>query len=140
MPSETLLQYLENHITPRRKELFLKIVSERTRHFTVALENIYQPHNASAVVRSCECFGIQDLHVIEKENLFKPNEGIVMGANKWIDLKFYKNSIECLSNLKKLGYKIIATMPKPENNSMEGVPSFSLDDYDFSLKTVFFFW
>ncbi len=131
MPSKKLLGFLESNLTERRKELFEKIIAERTRHFTVALENIYQPHNASAVVRSCECFGIQDLHIIEKENQFKANTGVVMGANKWLDFYHYKNSSDCIFALKKNGYKIVATTPHKKDCNLE--------KFDISQKAAFFF-
>lgn len=131
MNDRNLLEFLENHLTERRRALFLKVIAERTRHFTVALENIYQPHNASAAVRSCECLGIQDLHIIEKENSFKASTGVVMGADKWIDLHYYKNPDECINHLKSRGYRIIATTPH-KNDCL-------LEEFDISEKAAFFF-
>lgn len=131
MNDRKLLEFLENHLTERRRELFEKVVSQRTRHFTAAVENIYQPHNASAVVRSCECLGIQDLHIIEKDHSFKASTGVVMGADKWIDLHYYKHSTECISRLKDQGYRIIATTPH-KNDCL-------LEEFDISQKTAFFF-
>ena len=63
-------EYLESFVTDRRKTLFKKILEDRTRHFTVAIEDIFQSHNASAIVRSCDIFGIQDLHIIENKYEF----------------------------------------------------------------------
>lgn len=65
MIDQALLEYLEGYLTDRRKTLFEEVLKERTRHFTVVLEDIYQAHNASAVVRSCDIFGIQDVYAIE---------------------------------------------------------------------------
>lgn len=138
MNNIALLNFLENHITERRKNLFIKVASERTRYFTVALENIYQSHNASAVVRSCECFGIQDIHIIEKDHAFKANSGIVMGANKWVDFHHHKNSIDCILDLKKKGYRIIATMPDPGKSEKEE-NNYLLESFNIKQKTVFFF-
>ena len=139
MADKNLLEFLENHLTERRKELFVKVVSERTRYFTIALENIYQPHNASAVMRSCECFGIQDLHIIEKEHSFKASSGVVMGADKWIDLHYYKDSIGCINFLKNMGYRIIATTPHPDNITGTDKNDQILEAFDISRKTAFFF-
>ena len=59
------LEFLENILTENRKERFLNVLKNRTRHFTVAVEDVFQMHNTSAVMRSCEVFGIQELNVIE---------------------------------------------------------------------------
>lgn len=95
--------------------MFDRIAADRTKHLTVVLENIYQEHNASAVIRSCDCFGIQELHVIEKDNQYKIQRDIALGAGRWVDMYNYNqgNSVtqDCLLKLKSRGYKIIATTP-----------------------------
>lgn len=139
MPDINLLEFLENHLTDRRKELFKKVLSQRTRHFTVALENIYQSHNASAVIRSCECFGIQDVYIIEKENSFKANTGVVMGADKWIGFHYHKDSIDCINHLKNKGYRVIATTPHPDKITGTSKNDQLLEEFDISEKTAFFF-
>lgn len=60
------LAFLENILTDNRKEKFLKVLGNRTKHFTVVVEDVFQMHNTSAVMRSCEVFGIQELNVIEQ--------------------------------------------------------------------------
>jgi tRNA (guanosine-2'-O-)-methyltransferase len=117
IPTETeLLTYLETFIYDRRKELILETIKNRTRFITVVLENVYHPQNASAVLRTCECFGIQDVHVIEKTNKYEINKHIVKGATKWLDIHYYRrkdedNTKTCIQHLKSQGYKIIATTP-----------------------------
>ncbi|MDE5421868.1 RNA methyltransferase [Ancylomarina sp. DW003] len=112
---QDLIQYLETVMLEERIELIEKNVNERTRYVTVVLENIYQPQNASAVMRSCDCFGVQDLHVIENSNKYELNPKVVMGSSKWIDLKRYnskeENTLDAINNLKKEGYRIVATTP-----------------------------
>ncbi len=130
------IEYLEQFVTDKRKELFKKVLDERTRHFTVAIEDIYQPHNASAVVRSCEIFGIQDVHVIENKYKFYASNQVAKGAQKWLDFSLYKekntnNTLECIADLRGKGYQIIATTP--HNDSCE------LPDFDISQKAAFFF-
>ena len=102
-------------ITDNKKQLFDQISSQRTRHVTVVVENVYQEHNASAILRSCDCFGIQELHVIEKNNQYKVQRDIALGAGRWVDLFNYNKgnsvTLDCLSKLKTRGYKIIATSP-----------------------------
>lgn len=111
-----ILSELYNIITPNKIKKFDSIAANRTKHMTVALENIYQDHNASAVMRSCDCFGVQDLHVIESKNEFQINRDIALGAGKWVDIHPYDTEDQnpttfCLESLKKQGYKIIATTP-----------------------------
>jgi tRNA (guanosine-2'-O-)-methyltransferase len=89
------------------------IILHRTRYLTVVLEDIFQPHNASAVLRTCECFGIQDVHIIENKNQYTINPDVVMGSDKWITLVKYNSKIfntqMAINDLRKKGYRIIAT-------------------------------
>jgi tRNA (guanosine-2'-O-)-methyltransferase len=102
-------------ITPNKQIMFDRIASNRTKHITVALENVYQEHNASAVLRSCDCFGIQELHVIEKDNQYKVQRDIALGAGRWVDMFNYnlgnQPTLDCIRALKAKGYRIIATTP-----------------------------
>lgn len=111
-----LIQYLRQFATEDRWQRINKVIDKRTRYLSVILEDIYQPHNASAVLRSCDCFGIQDVHIIENKNEFDPNEGITIGADQWITLQSYNqtgqnNTEHCYRQLKEKGYQIIATTP-----------------------------
>ena len=86
---EKILAEFYDIISENKKEMFDRIASERTKHITVAIENIYQEHNASAVLRSCDCFGLQEMHVIEKNNQYKVQRDIALGAGRWVDLYNY---------------------------------------------------
>jgi tRNA (guanosine-2'-O-)-methyltransferase len=131
-----LLEYLLSYLTPQRQELFEKVINKRTRHLTVVLEDIYQKQNASAVLRTCDCFGIQDVHIIEDRNEFQVNREIAMGASKWLSLHKYNNkennALDAIQTLKKQGYRIVATTP--HNNDLE------LQDFDIAKgKTALVF-
>lgn len=126
-----LLNYLQSFITERRKELFLDLVSKRTKHFTVVTEDVYQLHNTSAVMRSCDVFGIQDLHVIEEKYGQRIEKDIAMGAQKWVSIHRYATTQECIDSLKGNGYQIIAATP--HNNSQY------LHDFEIDNKSAFFF-
>ena len=126
-----LLEHLLSFLTDRRKNLFDEVISKRTRHFTVATEDVYQLHNTSAVMRSCDVFGVQDLHVIEEKVSKKIDREIAMGAQKWVNIHRHHSTKECIDNLKEKGYQIIATTP--HNNSTE------LKDFDILKKSAFFF-
>lgn len=112
---EALLQF----ITPVRHETFVKVLQYRTRHIAVMLENIYQPHNASAVLRSSDAFGVQDIHVIEQEKTFKPNQEIAMGSAKWVSIHHHNNIEDAYNNMRTKGYKIIATTVENNPNTLD---------------------
>ncbi len=109
-------------ITPNKREMFDRIAANRTKHLTVVMENIYQEHNASAVLRTCDCFGLQELHVIEKDNAYKIQRDIALGAGRWVDMYNYDDSEnvtkDCLNNLKSKGYKVIATTPHTDSQTI----------------------
>ena len=106
-----LLTYLESFLTPRRKALFERVLEQRTNHITVATQDVYQLHNTSAVIRSCDVFGIQNVHVVEEINRKKIDREIAMGAQKWVDINRYTTTRECLAELKAKGYRVVATSP-----------------------------
>jgi len=111
------IEFLGQFMTDRRKSLIDQVLDNRTRHLTVVLEDVYKPQNASAVLRTCECQGIQDLHIIENKHLYEVNPDVVKGAAKWLTLFKYPksgkdNSIECLNELRNKGYHIVAADPK----------------------------
>jgi len=131
MIDEKLVTYLESYLTEQRKIRFQQVLSQRTKHFTVAIEDVYQLHNTSAVMRSCDVFGIQELHVIEEQNVKRIDREIAMGAQKWVDLKRYHSAKSCIHSLKKQGYQIVATTPH--------IKDCDLQDFDSTKKSCFFF-
>ena len=135
MMDQNLLAYLEGYLTKKRKSLFKKVLEDRTRHFTVVLEDIFQPHNASAVVRTCDIFGIQDVHAIENKYNNKISRHVAKGSQKWLSYNRYRNdgdnTTSCLASLKDKGYQIIATTPHND--------SCVLQDFDVTKKSAFVF-
>lgn len=123
---EKLLAHLLNFLSDNKRELFEKIIEERTKHVTVVLEDIFQSQNASAVLRSCDVFGIQDVHVIENKNTYNINPHVVHGASKWVNIHKYNqkenNSLDCINELKEQGYKIYATTPHTEDCLIQDIP------------------
>ena len=126
-----LLEYLEGYLTESRKEKFSKVLSQRTKHFTVATEDVYQLHNTSAVIRSCDVFGIQEVNIIEERNSKRIDKEIAMGAQKWVDVNRFGSVKDCIADLKMKGYQIVATTP--HTNDCE------LHDFDVTKKSCFFF-
>src|SRR5690606_40972536 len=90
--NETLFEYLQTYLTERRKQLIWEISAMRTRHFTVVTEDVYQMHNTSAVMRTCDVFGIQDLHVIDEAIGKRIDKEIAMGAKKRVDEYRYRSN------------------------------------------------
>lgn len=131
MLNPDLVKFLEEFLTPGRKELFNKVIDQRTNHFTVATEDVYQLHNTSAVIRSCDVFGVQNIHVIEERNRKKIDREIAMGAQKWVSLNRHHSSAECIAHLKENGYQIVATMPHGK--------AVNLADFDISKPSAIFF-
>ncbi|MBO4645085.1 MAG: RNA methyltransferase [Bacteroidales bacterium] len=128
-------EYLRGFVTEERNERILSVLQNRTRRFTVVLEDLYQTQNISAVMRSCECYGIQDLHIIENENEFTTHSAITMGSDKWLTISNYKkepgNVQRCADRLHQQGYTLVATLPA-EN-------SVFLSDLPVDEKYAFFF-
>lgn len=125
------LNFLENILTENRKEKFLKVLQTRTKHFTVAVEDVFQMHNTSAVMRSCEVFGIQELNIIEQRFGKSIDKEIALGAQKWVDINRFDAKDNCVETLKNKGYQIIATTPH-ENDCL-------LEDFDISKPSALFF-
>ena len=121
---QNIIDYLSGFINEERRERLQQILGERTRHITVVLEDVYQPQNASAVIRTCECLGIQELHVIENLYEYRLNPAVVQGSSKWIDLIRHNreeqdNSRACIEGLKQRGYRIVAMDPAPGGKTVD---------------------
>ncbi|WP_293872005.1 RNA methyltransferase [Flavobacterium sp.] len=125
------LTYLEEFITDNRKERFKTILANRTNHFTIVVEDLFQFHNTSAVMRSCEVFGIQEINIIEQRFGKNIDKEIAMGAQKWVDINKFSTISHCMKSLKNKGYQIIATTPHND--------SCLLQDFDITNKSALFF-
>ena len=124
---QDLLGYFGNFISKSKKQTIDRVLLNRTRFITVVLEDIFQPHNASAVVRSCDCFGVQDLHIIESSNEYILNPKVTQGSSKWVDIYRYNksgvsNTGNCLTQLENDGYVIYATTPHESEIDVEEIP------------------
>ncbi len=135
MNKKELLIELQRFLSPERIQKFDTVLANRTRHFTVAVENLFQSHNASAVMRNCDCFGIQDLHVIANHNQYELSKDVAMGAEKWVDMHNYyekeNNTQDCIDKIKSQGFQIVATTPHTND--------VFLPEFDVSERSAFFF-
>ena len=130
MDQEQILSLLARHVTEKRLERILSVSAMRTRYLTVVLEDLYYSQNASAVLRSCDCFGVQDVHVIENNNpLPTINRHVALGTTNWLTIERHnrtgENTRDALLRLKNEGYRIVATVPAGGAVSL----------YDFDLST-----
>lgn len=126
-----LLEYLEGFVTPERKARFLQVLEARTKYLTIAIEDVFQMHNTSAVIRTCEIFGVQEVHGIENRYGKRLDKDISLGAEKWVDVFRYDDARECIEALRVKGYKIVATTPHQDASLLE--------DFKFDSKTALFF-
>jgi tRNA (guanosine-2'-O-)-methyltransferase len=126
-----LIEHLETFLSNSRKEKFLKVLAQRTKHFTVATEDVYQLHNTSAVIRTCDVFGIQEVNIVEEQNSKRIDSEIAMGAQKWVDLNRFDSIDDAIKGLKQKGYQIVATTPHTNDTLLQ--------DFDVTKKSCFFF-
>ncbi|MBI3218387.1 MAG: RNA methyltransferase [Bacteroidetes bacterium] len=124
---QLVIQHLLSFVSEKRIQTMERVLSNRTRYVTLVLEDIYQSQNASAAVRTCECLGVQDIHIIEKESSYSVNRKVLKGSNKWMDIikhkeKTQNNTALCYEQLRSSGYKIVVTDPDPD-----GVPIHELN-------------
>jgi len=121
--NQQLIHFLSGFVTVERLALFNQILSFRTNYLTIVLEDIYQTQNASAVVRTADCFGIQNVHLIENKNVFQVNPDVVRGASNWVTLNRHcgaeMNTPEALQKLRKEGYRIVLASPHEHDVNLE---------------------
>lgn len=134
MENQGLYNFLHQFLNDRRSRMIEEKVQYRTRYFTVLLEDIYQPKNISAVLRSAECLGVQDIHIIENKNRFEYNPYVTRGADKWLTVTRYNseknNSYNAVKQLKNKGYRIVATSPNIQGSSPD---NFQIEKGKFAI-------
>jgi tRNA (guanosine-2'-O-)-methyltransferase len=131
-----IVQHLSQFISDHKREFVEKVLNMRTRKITVVLEDIFQSQNASAVIRTCECLGIQDVHIVENTTKYSINPRVLKGSNKWIDIEHHaskneNNTIALFTKLKEQGYRIAVTHPGTEGIAIEDL------DMDSKIALVF---
>ena len=120
------IEYLKKFVSSERHNRIRDIAKKRTRHFTIVVENLFQSHNMSAILRTAECLGIQDVHIIEQDFEYEINKQVSLGSQKWLSIYRYNNlknnTLSCLQSLKEKGYKIVATLPCEEEHLLDDIP------------------
>lgn len=125
--NQQLIAYLSQFITEARSERIDTVLKERTRYVVPVLEDLYQPHNISAAIRSVECCGVQDVHIIEQQNRYTVNSGVSKGSSNWVSTIRYNhearnNTHECFETLRSQGYRVFITSPHIESLSLQEIP------------------
>jgi tRNA (guanosine-2'-O-)-methyltransferase len=118
---EGLMEHMLSFVSGHKKELFERILAQRTNWFTLVLEDMYQMQNASAVVRTCDCLGVQDIHVVENRNKFKTSD-VSKGAEKWINIHRHISSEAAFRQLKADGYKMVLVSPHGSSYDVQQLP------------------
>lgn len=131
MNKSALIEQLLQYVTENKREKMYEVLENRTRYITVVLEDLFQEHNASAALRTCDIFGVQDVNVVQAQYQFKAVDTISMGASKWVDVKSYSSITDSIVALKSQGYRIVATSPH--------LQSYSLPDLPLDQKTALIF-
>ncbi|MCA0431426.1 MAG: RNA methyltransferase [Bacteroidetes bacterium] len=120
------INFLKQFVSENRIKRFDEVINQRTNYIQIVLENLYQAHNASAVLRSCESFGLQTVHFIENKNSLKISADVAMGSSNWLTINRYKdaenNTINALTKLKQQGFKIVATTPHTNSYTIDALP------------------
>lgn len=123
---EKIIEYLKQFVTENRQARLAEILGNRTRHVTVVLEDLFQAQNISAVLRTCDCYGVQDVYVIQHRNEFEANKEISMGADKWLTIHEFPHSEhnvkECIDRLHEQGYWVAATLPDEQKRTIFDLP------------------
>lgn len=115
-------------LTEERKAKIIRTVENRCFQNVLVLENIYDRGNMSAVIRSCEALGFALVHHIELGEKFKESQRTTAGSDKWIEMKKWKSSQDCIQELRKQGKKIIVT-----HLAEDSIP---ISNVDFSIPSA----
>jgi len=115
METQEIINLLSNYTTKERQTTLNKVLDDRTEYISVVLEDIFQTHNASAVLRSCDCFGIQNVNFIENRYSYMENKDVAMGSSQWLSIRRFNqkenNTADAINAMRDAGYRIVATTP-----------------------------
>lgn len=123
---DAIVRHLSQFVSEHKKEFVEKVLNNRTRYVTLVLEDIFQSQNASAVIRTAECMGLQDVHIVENTAKYQLNIRVLKGSYKWMELhRYHDNSLNntevCYSKLKAEGYTILVTSPDEDGESIQDI-------------------
>jgi tRNA (guanosine-2'-O-)-methyltransferase len=112
---ELVVRVLEPLVTDARRIRLQQVIASRLDSVTVVLDSPYDPHNGAAVVRSCEAFGVQRLHVVERHGTpFAVAHSVARGAEKWIDVYRHADEGPLVAWASEERLPLVATHPEGE--------------------------
>ena len=118
-PHAARIACLAEFMTAERYGVLRGGVAMRTRYMTVLAENMYHGQNAAALIRHCDAFGVQEMHTVETLCRFEPNPVIARGSERWVDVHRHASTAEAVAELRRRGYRIVATTPHREDATPE---------------------
>lgn len=111
-PVEEVIATLEPHVTEARAARLKDVFGKRLSSVTAVVDSLHDPHNGAAIVRSCDAFGIQYLHAIERHEEFAAARSIARGSQKWVDVIRHRGVEPCVAALRASGHVMVATHPE----------------------------
>lgn len=116
------ISLLESHLQPARLKRLQTVLAQRTKKLTLVLENLYHPENVNSVLRTAECLGIQEIHLIQEKFDWKYNRNIARGSGKWLEIKSWESGEDCLDFLRSNHYRLAVTSAQTGSYSPESLP------------------
>ena len=128
-----IVEVLRPFVKDNRMERLSRVVGSRRAGLHLVLENVHDPHNAAAVLRTAEGLGVQHVHIIESVNEFQvqtppgrgsggAQKGVAMGCSRWLSIRRYGSSLECVEALRAQGVSVFASdCPPSESDSAEAI-------------------
>lgn len=111
LPSPVPQHVLDTQITEERAHRYRQVLLRRTDRIVVVIEDCHDPHNATAVTRTCDAFGISRLHVVTSESPYKINRRVSGGSHHHLDIRPHANIDEAYAALREEGFAIaVATL------------------------------
>ena len=123
---ERLFEFLSDRLTPHKRQLFEDKVQKRTNHIAVCTENLRENHNASALLRTADGFGVNRVFALEAQHPFDIQPPISKRAEKWLSITQYDDGEDrqekMIADIKAKGYELWAAMPAQDAVSLYDMP------------------
>lgn len=112
--AERVIQKLEPLVLERRRQRICDVIAGRLGSVTVLLDELSDPHNRAAIVRSCDAFGVQELHSVQPARDFSVHHGVAAGTERWVDVHAHADAASAVAALQRRGFELVQTHPKGE--------------------------
>lgn len=109
-----IIEKLEPLVLERRRACFERVIEARIGSVTLLLDELSDPHNRAAIVRSCDAFGVQELHSVQPASDFSVHHGVAAGTERWVDVHAHATARAAVEHLEERGFELVQTHPKGE--------------------------